>query len=212
MTLGTSEAGTVVAIVERRRTNRGKVVNNATAVIAVVGALLLMWKFGRGKWITKMIMLLAMFAAANLSGGWFGQTSHSAADTLQNTTTNMTEYVFGVAVPSLLFIAAAFVVIYDLWPKHHATRLGIAAAFLLPLIATASSAGAAGDVVRSGMTTVNEATGGVIGTAFDDKQAFTRDDEANTRKSHAPSTTTPSTGTRPPARPPVVTPTTSTHG
>lgn len=153
--------------------------NTATAVLAVAGALLLMWKFNGGKWVTKIVMVLAMFAAANLSAGLFGRLSHSGANTLQGIVTRGTDALFGVAVPGLLFLAAAFVVVYDLWPKHKATTLGVAAAFLLPLVATASSAGPAGDLIREGMTTVNQGTGGFIGAAFEDQQHQATDEAKN---------------------------------
>jgi hypothetical protein len=161
--------------------------NTATAVMALVVAALVYRHWGFGKWSTKILILLTLFASANLTGGWFGRFTHWAADTLQTGSDKLTHGLFGVVAPAALILVAAATVTLDLAagivPKMPSTmtRYGVAAALVLPVLLTSQSAGAAGplgDWTRSGLETANRATGGVIGATFDSK-AYQSDADAD---------------------------------
>lgn len=165
------------------------------AVIALTLAGLLWWKTGGGKWVTKAMMVLAMFAAANLTAGLVGSLAHWAATNAIAFVTWATAGLFGTAVPAVLLLVTAFVVVWDLWPKHKPTRTGVVAAALLPLILTAPAvaAGPAGQYVMTGVTAANSATGNLLGSAFDQRHQAA--DEAKD-KAKKPATPAPAGGHR----------------
>lgn len=150
-------------------------VSGATIVIALT-LIFLFKKFLPGnKWAFKVALLALLMTGLNMTTGWFGRTLAWASTASLGTTSTVTTNAFGVAVPAVLGITAAFVVGWALWPKHTVTwssgkgiQSGMAAAvsaLMLPLWMTSIS-GPAGGLVRCAVTQADGATAGVIGGTF----------------------------------------------
>jgi hypothetical protein len=130
------------------------------ATIAAVLALLLAWK----RKAPKITALLALIAGAGLTAGMIGTYTSRFVTYTQGLTATATNQAVGVAVPAILGITLAFIVLHDMWPKHNASRFTAVAAFFLPVVA-ASIPGPFGDGVRALINGVVGVGGGLIGGA-----------------------------------------------
>lgn len=130
---------------------------SAAAVFLTV-ALLLKWKrLSKLEFVKPWLYLLAGigFAAAFLTA-W----ANTAMGWCRNA-----PYGAGAAIPVVIVIVLAYIVCYDLWPKHPSNRTTEMAALLLPSFAPAMG-GAAGQMLGTALSTVAVTGATVIGQAF----------------------------------------------
>jgi hypothetical protein len=130
---------------------------SAAAVFLTV-AFLLRWKrLGRLEFLKPWLYLLAGigFAAAFLT---------SWANTAMTWCRNL-PYGAGAAVPVVIVIVLAYIVLYDLWPKHASNTVTEWSALLLPSFAPAMG-GAAGQMLGTALSTVAVTGASIIGQAF----------------------------------------------
>lgn len=116
--------------------------STAAAAIALAVGLVLMWL----KVMPKIVALLMLAAGGAITGGFVGNLLARGAEGAFGLVGSLTSAAVGVAVPAVLAIAAAIVVVHDLWPKHNANRITAVLAFALPVLAV-SIPGAAGSAL-----------------------------------------------------------------
>lgn len=129
----------------------------SAAVVCLVLAQLLRWKkLRRIEGLTPWLYLLA---GIGLAGPFLRGWVHAAADM------GRTIPVLGVSLTVSLAIAAAFVVVYDLWPKHRTNGLTGAAALVLPALAP-EIGGAVGVGLGHVLTALGVLGATALGTLF----------------------------------------------
>lgn len=103
----------------------------AAAAIALAVALVLMWL----QVTPKIVALLMLAASGAITGGFVGSLLERGAEGAFRLVGSLTSAAVGVAVPAVLAIVAAIIVIHDLWPKHRANHVTAVLAFALPVLA-----------------------------------------------------------------------------
>lgn len=129
----------------------------SAAAVCITFALLLRWKrLGRLEFLKPWLYLIAgigfgaafMTSWANTAMGW----------------ARGIPYV-GAAAPVIVVVVLAYIVLYDLWPKHDSNTTTEIAALALPSFASAMG-GAAGSILSTAISTVAVTGGTVLGQAF----------------------------------------------
>lgn len=129
----------------------------ASAVVCLVLALLLKWKpLGRLEFLKPWLYLLAGigFSAAFLTG-WMNTVMGYARGI---------PYV-GSAIPIGAALALAYIVLYDIWPRHTSNKTTEFSALLLPSVSSAMG-GQLGGLLASAISTVAVTGGAILGQAF----------------------------------------------
>lgn len=130
----------------------------SAAFVFLTIALLLKWKrLSKLEFAKPWLYLLAGigFAAAFLT---------SWANTVMDWCRNL-PYGTGAAIPVVVALVLAYIVCYDLWPKHPSNKTTEMAALMLPSFAPAMG-GAAGQILGTALSTVAVTGATVIGKAF----------------------------------------------
>jgi hypothetical protein len=133
----------------------------AAAGIALAAATVLLWK----NRLPRIASLLMLVAGAGITDGIIGRYMHNGVDWGSHLVGQLTSRAIGVAVPAVLAVVLAMVFVHDMWPKHRATRITAAVAFVLPVL-IAGLPGLAGSVLGSAVDTLRSVTVNALGSIF----------------------------------------------
>lgn len=108
--------------------------------------------------LPKLRAVLAFIGVCIVTGGLFGSFLARAAGWVESWSNTTTGKIFGVALPGIIVIVLGIVLLYDLHPKHGASKrtmwiAGALAAFLVAGISTFPALNHIPANVRSGVTT-----------------------------------------------------------
>lgn len=129
----------------------------AAAAVCITLALLLRWKpLNRLEFLKPWLYLIAGIGfAATFMTGW--------VNTLLGWSRGIP--IIGAAAPIVIAVVLAYIVLYDLWPKHPSNTTTEVSALLLPSFSSAIG-GAVGGFLTKAISTLAVTTASVLGTAF----------------------------------------------
>lgn len=133
----------------------------AAAAIALAVGLVLMWL----RVAPKLVALLMLAAGGAITGGFVGSLLERGAQGAFSLVGSVTSAAVGVAVPAVLAIVAAIIVVHDLWPKHGANRVTAVLAFALPVLGV-SIPGAAGSALGSAIESFSSTSLSAVAAVF----------------------------------------------
>lgn len=129
----------------------------SAAAVCLVLALLLRWKpLRRLEFVKPWLYLLA---GIGFAGAFLTSWANTAMDFAR------TIPLVGGGIPVAAALILAYIVLYDLWPRHPSNTVTEVSALLLPSVSSAMG-GSLGGFLTSAISTVAVTGGGILGKAF----------------------------------------------